>query len=208
MDELSILFIFIALVLLGYLMLKLIHNTIGLSSLISHKAGGRSRHHLNQHLPKDRIKNLITDPRSNTERNIIKILEKETGKKFPSIYPTWLKYKGKQLELDGYNKDLALAIEVDGPHHSKWDSNKESYIKYFHRLQKDKAKDHLCKANNVTLLRIDSRLPSEHWRDYLLSRLWDYKFVTTEPANYIKEQTFDKFRNEIIEMELGLKFDH
>jgi hypothetical protein len=163
---------------------------------------------------KDIIKDLSRHPRSNTESKAIKILEEIMTSvehrvvKFPSVYPSWLIWKNKRLELDGYNKDLRLAIEVDGHFHHKWFHKEETYQKYFNRLVKDIVKNKLCEKNHVNLIRLDSLLPREHWRDYLLSRLYDYKYIKDEPTKYIIKQEYESFRNNQLEKELGLSLDN
>ena len=73
---------------------------------------------------------------------------------------TNLKYQKKKpkflngLELDGYNKDLQITFEYNGPQHYK-------YIPHFHRNGikdflsqhlRDRLKKHLCKINGVELI--------------------------------------------------------
>lgn len=151
-----------------------------------------------------RIKNLEIHPRSRSEADAIKYLEEITHHKFPTAYPKWLVWKGKNLELDGYNDKLKLALEFSGPLHTKWNASRESYIKYFERLVRDIVKLRLCKRHGVNLIVIDASLPSRHWRNYLLSRLFDLGYIDTRPVEYIAEQTAVPFRNEQIERELGL----
>jgi hypothetical protein len=150
------------------------------------------------------VKDLKKHPRSKTESKIVCELEKITGEKFPTVNPSWLMWKGRTLELDGYNDKLKIAIEVDGWWHGHWESTKEPYKDYFERVVKDVVKTKICKRRGVYLIRVDSKLPSTHWRNYLLSRLYDAKWLKDEPLNYIKKQKYDTFRNDVIEKELGL----
>lgn len=150
------------------------------------------------------IKDLAKHPRSKTEARIVSELEAITGEQFPTVNPSWLTWKGKSLELDGYSEKLKIAIEVDGWWHHHWETTKEPYEAYFERVMKDIVKNKLCKRRGVRLIRVDSKLPREHWRNYLLSRLYDIKFLKEEPAGYIKLQKYPSFRNEVIERELGL----
>ncbi len=156
---------------------------------------------------KDILKDLRLHPRSKTEAKIITMLEEITHAKFPTVNPNWLCWKGKSLELDGYNAGLKLAIEVDGWWHHHWESDKESYKDYFERLIKDVVKNRLCKRKGVYLIRVDSKLPSRHWRTYLVSRLFDTGFIKEEPSGYIAKQHYESFRNEVLEAELGLLKD-
>lgn len=148
-----------------------------------------------------RQKNLKKHPRSRTEQGVIDILESITGKKFPTINPKWLRWRGRTLELDGYNVQLAIALEFSGPLHTKWFPGKESYKKYYERVIKDEAKKEICARNGVTLIVIDMSLPSRHWRNYLLSRLYDVG-IGDEPVIYIEQQTAEPFRNPQLEREL------
>jgi hypothetical protein len=155
----------------------------------------------------DVVKNLKSHPRSKTEARIISLLEEILHMKFPTVNPKWLCWKGKPMELDGYNEEAKLAIEVDGWWHHHWEPNKEEYTAYYERLVKDVAKDRLCKRRGVSLIRVDSKLPARHWRNYLLSRLHDVGAIPDEPAGYIPKQTYESFHNEEIEAQLGLAKD-
>jgi hypothetical protein len=151
-----------------------------------------------------RVKDLKKSPRTASESNAIKILESITGEKFPTVYPDWLVWKGSKLELDGYCEKLKLALEFSGPLHTKWFPAKEPYEKYFERVIRDVVKKKLCKKNGVTLIVIDMSLPSRHWRNYILSRLFDAEFVKDRPVQYIDKQTAKPYRNPQIEQELDL----
>jgi hypothetical protein len=185
-----------------------IQITPGRSMMNTH--GGRSR---TTHKG-DIIKVLAVHPRSRSEQNAVTILESVTGASFPTVNPAWLVWKGKTLELDGYNAQLRLALEFSGPLHTKWFPQKEPYSAYFDRITKDVVKLRICKREHVNLIVLDMSLPSHHWRNYLLSRLYDSHatmngalIVPERPDAYIEAQTADPFRNEQIERELGLTGD-
>jgi hypothetical protein len=93
-----------------------------------------------------------------TEKMARNIVEEITGLKFPKLYPIWTiteKYT-KGLQLDLYNDEYKIAIEVDGIQHFK-------FTPFFHgteddfksQQERDSDKDKLCKQNNVKLLRMD-----------------------------------------------------
>lgn len=84
----------------------------------------------------------------------IKILEHIFEKEFPKIRPDWLKNKeGNNIELDGYNDELKLAVEYNGIQHY-------AFTPYFHKTdnaldkiqQHDKLKLEECIKNNVKLI--------------------------------------------------------
>ncbi len=145
-------------------------------------SGGASR--------RDIVKNLSQSPRTKGEAYAIQILESITGAKFPTVRPAWLLYEGSQLELDGYNENLKLALEYSGPLHRKWFPNVETYEKYLDRVRKDIFKRERCREHGVRLINLDSELPRRHWRDYLLSRMRDFAMVEEVP-NYIMGQVFE-----------------
>jgi hypothetical protein len=155
---------------------------------------------------KDEIKDLKKYPRSKTEARVIAILEELTGEKFPTVNPDWLVWRGKTLELDGYNQKLKLSIEFSGPLHTKWFPAVETYDKYYNRIVKDIVKKKICKRNGVFLIVIDASLPSVHWRGYLQSRLYDAG-LGPAPVNYIAAQSIEPFRNKQLERELNIDQD-
>jgi hypothetical protein len=151
-----------------------------------------------------RIKNLDKHPRSRSEAQVISYLEELTSKKFPTVYPSWLMWRGSILELDGYNDDLKIGLEFSGPLHIKWYPNKEEYTSYFQRIVRDKVKRNICKKNGVYLIVVDSTLPTIHWRNYVKSRLFDVGVIEDKPVPYITEQVVKPYRNKHLERQLGL----
>jgi hypothetical protein len=135
----------------------------------------------------DFVKDLGKHPRTKSEASIIKYFEEITGHKFPTVVPKWLAWKGKHLELDGYNDKLKIAVEFSGPLHTKWYPDKEPYDKYFTRIVRDIVKKKLCKRKGVKLIVIDVTLPPQHWRDYIKSRLYDIGYLKDRPVPYIEE---------------------
>ena len=157
-------------------------------ALIDGIVSGGGRQSRGRHSPRHTIvKDLTRHPRSKSEALIIEILEKITGKPFPTVLPAWLLYKGRQMELDGYSEELGIAIEFSGPQHTKYYASKESYENYMERVEKDKEKIRLCKEHNVKLFVIDMSIPRHHWREYLLSRLFDIGWTDQKPINYMRE---------------------
>ena len=146
--------------------------------------------------------------RSKLEERIISILEGITGQPFDQAHPTWLRddtgglepsvqrspsglepsvqRSPSGLELDGYNEQLGLAVEIQGPGHTK-PLPHESYEKYRARVARDKLKHELCRAHGVHLLVIDYRISLTNMSSYLRSRLFDLGIIADRPPNYIKE---------------------
>ena len=130
--------------------------------------------------------------RSKLEANIIKILEGIfNGQcKFDQAHPTWLHESGASqrnvpLELDGYNEEKKVAIEVQGPGHIKPISG-ETYEKYQKRIARDVLKRSLCDEHGVHLITVDYRISLVNVEPYLRSRLFDIG-ICVRPLNYIKE---------------------
>ena len=151
----------------------------------------------------DKQKDLKANPRSRSEARIIKMFEELTGEAFPSVYPEWLVWRGHKMELDGYCDKLRLAVEYQGPLHTKWASSKESYATYFDRIMRDRAKRALCKRNRVRLIVIDASVPMHQELNYVKSRLADAGLIE-RPFNYMEEKTVEPYRNMSIEIEEGL----
>lgn len=166
---------------------------------------------------KDIIKNLDEEPASKFENEIRRIIEQITGKKFPCVYADWLKFRGKTLELDGYNKELGLAFEAQGPQHTIWDRKyDDSYDRYYNRLLNDAAKRKICQEKGIGLIIIDYKVPRYMINAYIKSRIWDLcvkgaldekvcgKYAPVRPGNYVEKITHEPYRNKVLEDKANL----
>jgi hypothetical protein len=185
-----IIVVIIFIIIIAILTAILIKNRYFTADVVYEFIGGgeRRRKHI--------VKDLDKYPRSKSEKLIIDILENITAKKFPTVRPAWLVYNGSQLELDGYNEELKLAIEFSGPQHVKWTPGAEPYEKYYERIMRDVAKRDLCDREGVILIVVDSSLPRHHWRSYLKSRLYDAGILENMPPVYLEEQVVHPWRND------------
>ena len=147
----------------------------------SYATGGldKYKHNQDKHQDKqkhnqDKQKDLIANPASRFETVDRNTIERIVGKKFPTVYPTWLRVNGKQLELDGYNAELSLAFEAQGPQHTAFSSKKDPrYKKYLDRVQNDKMKIALADKHNIGLIIIDYKVPKYILGSYIKSRIYD-----------------------------------
>jgi hypothetical protein len=154
---------------------------------------------------RDVYKDMVVNPRTKSEARAIHILKELTGQSFPTVNPAWLVWGGHTRELDGYCEAIKLALEFSGPLHTKWYPGMEPYQKYFSRIVTDVAKRKLCARHGVDLIVIDMSLPQIHWKDYMLSRLYDFGRVQQKPWKYIDAQIAKPFRNKHLEEEMGLR---
>jgi hypothetical protein len=87
---------------------------------------------------------------------------------FAKARPKWLlNERGKRMELDGFNKQLSLAFEFQGPQHY-------SDIAHFHqkgslerRARDDAAKRVLCKAHEVALIEVPHTIKYEDVQEFI-----------------------------------------
>jgi len=122
----------------------------------------------------DKIKDLEEFPASRFENTVRGIIERLTSKKFPCVWPSWLVHNGKQLELDGYNAEIKIAFETQGPQHTVWKNKYDpDYISYVSRVENDKAKISLCEKENVGLIVVDYLIPKYLLGRYIRSRIYD-----------------------------------
>ena len=94
------------------------------------------------------------------------IFQKIFKKKFPSVWPNWLRNSdGNIMELDGYCKSLNLAFEYQGEQHFSLDTY---YIKDNAKLDRrkklDKQKKRICTKKGITLIDI---MPFKHNHDII-----------------------------------------
>jgi hypothetical protein len=121
------------------------------------------------------------------ELKTLKIIENifQNKYKFIKSHPKWLKNKyDTQLELDGYNEQINIAVEYNGPYHyeEKYYPNLDAFN---NKKESDKIKKTLCKEHNILLIVIPYIIKNIY--DYILSRLYDAKIYEKYklPIDYI-----------------------
>jgi hypothetical protein len=116
----------------------------------------------------------IGGDRSKLEDRVIEIVEKITQRKFKTTHPDWLRdpISNAPLELDGYNDELKVAVEVQGPGHIKPIPG-EDYDKYLRRIARDAYKKEQCKKRGIILIVMDYRISPHAMWSYTQSRLFD-----------------------------------
>ena len=142
-------------------LLKLKRNGIGNSSNSNRNNNGME---YMQHTPNDSRLELQT--KFHLE-NIFKI-------PFYKIRPDFLRNEvtGYNLEIDLYNDDLKLAIEVQGDQHYKFTPffhrNKETFMLQRYR---DEMKKEKCKKEGITLIEIPYKVGEKGLKTYLVNQL-------------------------------------
>lgn len=102
------------------------------------------------------------------------ILEEIFGRPFYKIRPDFLRndVTGMNLEIDLYNDDLKLAVEVQGDQHYKFNAyfhkNKEHFLNQRYR---DEMKKWKCKERGITLVEVPYRVGEKKLRPYLIEQL-------------------------------------
>ena len=98
-----------------------------------------------------------------------RILEDLFHKPFTSIRPNFLRYvTGKNLELDGYNKELGIAFEYQGVQHRQFTPLfHKTYSMFEKQLQRDKWKKDKCHELDIVLLEIPDTVPYDELEEYI-----------------------------------------
>ena len=88
--------------------------------------------------------------------------EKIFRRSFPKARPIWLKSRnGRSLELDGFNRKMAVAFEHQGRHHYQYRSRfHKDDADFRHRIKLDRRKSRLCDQHGVRLVKI----PEVGWK--------------------------------------------
>lgn len=124
--------------------------------------------------PKGR--NWKTNP-SAPEKASRKWLEEYFGTSFPATYPEWLvnPETGRKLELDCYNKDLAIAVECNGVHHYVWPNwTGMSYEKFIKVVRKDDYKRALCERMGILLITVPYTVKTKKIGEFIEQKLPQY----------------------------------
>ena len=93
---------------------------------------------------------------------------------FISVRPDFLKNPkyGRNLELDGYNKDVQIAFEHNGYQHYEypnvWHKTEDEFI---YQLEKDSLKKLRCKELRIHLIIIKYDIPENEIRSHIISEI-------------------------------------
>jgi len=102
------------------------------------------------------------------------ILESVFKKPFYKIRPDFLKndVTGQNLEIDLFNNDLKLGVEINGDQHYR-------FIPFFHRNKeafrnqryRDEMKKIKCRDNGITLIEVPYKVGERGLKSYILQKL-------------------------------------
>ena len=92
-------------------------------------------------------------------------IERILSAPFPKQKPEWLRspLTGRPLELDGYNQDLKVAFEYQGPYHYQLGDTSQK--------RRDEIKVQKCTENNVILIRIPYWVPMTEWESEITNQI-------------------------------------
>lgn len=102
------------------------------------------------------------------------ILENLFQKPFLKIRPNFLKndITGENLELDLYNDELKLAVEVNGQQHYKFTPFfQKSHEAFRNQQYRDYMKREKCKNYGIVLIEIPYNVPVKKLRGYIMQKL-------------------------------------
>ena len=100
------------------------------------------------------------------------------GYRFPKRRPSWLvnPKTNRPLELDGYNEELHLAFEYNGPQHYHYPNRyHRSEQEWLEQKYRDLLKRQLCNQHGVYLLTIPYHVPRHHLRSFIQRYLACYR---------------------------------
>lgn len=108
------------------------------------------------------------------------IIEKLTGRAYPTIRPNWLvnPKTGRKLELDGYCADLRSAFEYNGKQHYVFPNSFHKTIEDFdNAMERDEHKVETCREYGVRLLVIPYSLRDEHLEPFIKQHLKENNII-------------------------------
>ena len=101
-------------------------------------------------------------------------LEDMFQRPFYKIRPDFLKNEstGRNLEIDLFNKEMMLAVEIQGVQHYKFSPKFHLTEKHFHeQQQRDQMKAHKCRQNGIRLIEIPYHVKESEIRSFLMKKL-------------------------------------
>ncbi len=124
----------------------------------------------------------------------VKILEHLTGKIFRKIRPEWLKRDdtGLNLELDGFNEELQLAIEYQGIQHYKQIAHFfKSEAEYKKRQEYDQFKRDKCIENGITLFEIPYNIKHGDLYDHIVNLCEEYDYLIDKNKEFNLQECYN-----------------
>lgn len=115
-----------------------------------------------------------TDKDSKLEIQAKFILENIFKRPFVKIRPTFLQndVTGKNLEIDLFNEELKLGVEINGNQHYKFTpffhKNKDAFLNQRYR---DEMKKEKCKKEGITLIEVPYRVGEKGLKPFLVEKL-------------------------------------
>ncbi len=107
---------------------------------------------------------------STKEEHCRKIFEAIYGKSFVTCRPDFLynPETGQNLELDGYNEELAIAFEYNGKQHYEYpNAFHKSEEEFKNQVRRDIFKKKICKDLGITLISIPYHIDTNDLYDYI-----------------------------------------
>ena len=109
------------------------------------------------------------------EKIVRNILEKLLDRPFPSCKPRWLinPHTKRRLEIDCFNEDLRLAVEIDGEQHSRFLPHfHKTYDEFVKQQERDIMKNGMIQNKGIKLIRIPHYIRTNDLEKYIISQLF------------------------------------
>ncbi len=90
---------------------------------------------------------------------------------FPKDHPEWLinTSTGRRLELDGFNRQLRIAFEYNGPQHYMFIEHYHKTFQHFvNQMIRDEIKKELCVENKITLIIVPYKIKPKKMQDFII----------------------------------------
>ena len=115
---------------------------------------------------------------------------------FPKLRPEWLvnTLSGGQMHFDGYNKQLKLAFEFNGPqHYVYYPKYHKKYEDFINQKERDMIKAELCKKNGIILVVVPYTIEYDEFQDYIIE---EYKKLTGREVKNKEKYNWRTFKRE------------
>ena len=105
------------------------------------------------------------------ESHVRHILQNIFQKPFASTRPSWLKnpHTKRKLEIDCYNAELRICVEVDGEQHSRFLPHfHKTYDNFLKQQERDLMKSKMILDRGLRLIRVPYSIPSNDLEKFLM----------------------------------------